>query len=194
MDNQADYLACERRVLRGLIETISVSLITNFPTPRVDLDDVEQLVSAVRVLMPDVPEIGLFEGLLLAAKGRWLEAGQVFRFLSDNKQCYPDSKALLGYCLSVVREPEWQVVINEVMEHESAPNALTLARIVVAKNDYRRALEEARNTGVFVLPESARRLNEERAAQAAEAAAEANVAQKDWAAQGTWAAADYLRL
>jgi type III secretion protein HrpB1 len=194
MDNE-DYLACDRRVLRGLIETLSVSLITDFPRPRVNLDDVDQLLTAVRILMPDVPEIGLFEGLLLVAKGQWMEAGLLFRTLADRKQCYPDSKALLGYCLSAAGDPEWKVVINEVLEADESPNATGLARLVLTQNDYANAVQAALQTGVFVEPQSMLDMKEERAAKAAEAAAATNAGQQERAMQENAASSpNYLRL
>lgn len=195
MDNQLDYLACDRRVLRGLIETLSVSLITDFPRPQVNLDDVEELLTAVRILMPDVPEISLFEGLLLVARGRWMDAGLLFRGLSERKQCYPDSKALLGYCLSAAGDPEWQIVINEVIEADESSNAMNLARLVVTQNDYARAVQAAIQTGVFVEPDSMREMKEDRAAKAADAAATVNAAEQQQDMQQSAAASpNYLRL
>lgn len=195
MDNEADYLACDRRVLRGLVETLSMSLITDFPNPRVNLDDVEQLLTAVRILMPDVPEIGLFEGLLLVSKGQWMEAGLLFRTLADRKQCYPDSKALLGYCLSAAGDPEWKIVINEVIDANESPNATGLARLVVTQNDYAAAVQSALQTGTFVEPDSMREMKQQRAARAADAAAAANVGEHERAMQQNAAASpNYLRL
>ncbi|RKP44565.1 HrpB1 family type III secretion system apparatus protein [Trinickia fusca] len=173
MSELKDYLKCGDEILRGLVEIINLALIDKFPRSRIAVDDIEQLIGAVRLLCEPAPEFEMIGARLQIVRGDFIGAAQVFRELADKGHCLPNSRAMQIYCMSENGDGDWQVEANQMMQSETSDDAVRLLRTVVARNELNRAIEKAKATGEFEFPESLKTLVAERQSHEAEQAAQA---------------------
>lgn len=80
---ESEYLNCSNEIVGGLIETVSVALFRDFPSVKVDLEDVEKVIGALTVLRPRVVEIETLGGVLQMFRGNWSEAMHVLRSVCE---------------------------------------------------------------------------------------------------------------
>lgn len=173
MSELKDYLKCGDEILRGLVEVINMALIDKFPHSRIDVDDIEQLVGAVRLLCEPAPELDMIGARVQIVRGDYIGATQAFRELADKGHCLPNSRAMQIYCMSENGDGDWQVEANQMMMNETSPDAVRLLRTIVARNELNSAIKKAKATGEFEAPESLKALVAERQRAEADQAAQA---------------------
>ncbi|HEY4353268.1 MAG TPA: HrpB1 family type III secretion system apparatus protein [Paraburkholderia sp.] len=164
MNQQRESMDCSPELFGALIELVRMSVVDQFPTTRVDIDDVEHLLEAMHTLRPNLAELSLFDGFVHVVRGNWREAADVFGALAGQSLCMPGSKAMMIYCLSSSGNADWRILASQLLDEEAiTPEARLLVHAVMARNDVEQAGEEAMTSGEFVEPESLRHLREESA-------------------------------
>ncbi|WP_185642809.1 HrpB1 family type III secretion system apparatus protein [Burkholderia sp. Bp9140] len=162
MNQIHEYQTCTHELFGALVEIVRMSVVDQFPTTRVDVDDVEHLLEALHVMRPNLPELHLFDGFVHVVRGNWREAADIFRALVDQSVGLPGSKAMLIYCLSSSGDDDWRIVANQLLDDDGVtPQARMLVHAVMARNDVELAGEHALATGEFVEPESLKQLRAE---------------------------------
>ena len=176
MSEQKEYLQHGNDVVAALIETLNVGLMDNFPQSRVDTDELEYLLDALRVLCVKMPELDMLEGLLQIVKRDWTNGKQIFRDLVDAGHCMPNAKAMLIYCMSMSGDNDWMVEAEKLLQNETSPDAVLMVRAVIARKHLLDAVELAKRTGTFEMPESIVALKADRERRQAEQAESAKPA------------------
>ncbi|MBR8218595.1 HrpB1 family type III secretion system apparatus protein [Burkholderia vietnamiensis] len=150
-----EYLNCSPEFIGGLIETVSVALLDNFPNTHVDLFDIEQVIDALRLLRPRVVEIDALDGLLRMTKGQWQEANQVLLRVIEMRPQFGYAKALLAFSLSSTGDPSWRQIANEALADDpDNKDTRALVRALEVKDEVDRAIREHRPGQPFVPPAS----------------------------------------
>jgi len=162
MSELKDYMDCSDDVVRGLLEVLNLALIDKFPRTRVDLDELEHLFGALRLLCKPAPALDMIAGRMLIVKGDWIAATQAFRELAEQGHCLPNSRAMQIYCMSENRDADWRVEAHQLLQDATSPDAIRLVTAVMARNDLDQALATFKQTGEFELPESINQLIAER--------------------------------
>ncbi|MFC0402808.1 HrpB1 family type III secretion system apparatus protein [Paraburkholderia rhizosphaerae] len=174
MNQKRDYMDCSPELFGALIELVRMSVVDQFPTTRVDVEDVEHLLEAMHTMRPNLVELSLFDGFLHVVRGNWREATDVFGALAGQSLCMPGSKAMMIYCLSSSGNADWQVLASQLLDDGAiTPEARMLVHAVIARNDVEQAGEDALSSGQFVEPESLKRLRTDTAGTPAEASSAA---------------------
>ncbi|MET3824241.1 type III secretion protein HrpB1 [Burkholderia sp. PvR073] len=162
MNQIHQYPTCTHELFGALVEIVRMSVVDQFPTTRIDVDDVEHLLEALHVMRPNLPELHLFDGFVHVVRGNWREATAIFRALVDQSVGLPGSKAMLIYCLSSSGDGDWRIVANQLLDDDGVtPQARMLVHAVMARNDVEQAGEYALASGEFVEPESLKQLRAE---------------------------------
>ena len=162
MSAQAEYQSCSHEVIGGLVEVVNIAVMDQFPTSRVDIDDVEDLLVALRTLRPKVDEFDLFIGFAQIVRGKFRDAADTFGTLVAKSLCMPDSRAMQVYCMSRNENSDWHIAANELLESEQlTPVARTMILAVKARHEIVESKMTFLSTGEFVEPESLRILKEE---------------------------------
>jgi type III secretion protein HrpB1 len=156
------YIECSDDIVRGLVVALNMGLFDKFPRSRANPEDLENLLDAVRVMSQKIPELEMMQGMLHIARRDLLAAAQVFRELTEARQCLPHSRAMLMYCMSENNDSEWLIEANQLLQSGLDDKTMLLVRAVMAGNDMRRAIADAKASGNFVVPDSVRILREER--------------------------------
>jgi type III secretion protein HrpB1 len=150
-----EYLNCSPEFIGGLIETVSVALLDNFPNTQVDLFDVEQVIDALRLLRPRVVEIDALDGLMRMAKGQWPEANQILLRVIEMRPQFGYAKALLAFSLSSMGDPSWRQIANEALADDpDNKDTRALVRALEVKDEVDRAIRDHRPGQPFVAPAS----------------------------------------
>lgn len=173
MSELKDYANCGDEILRGFVEVLNLALIDKFPRTRVDHDELDNMIAALRLLCEPVPEIDMIAGRMLIVRGDWIAATHVFRELAEKGHCLPNSRAMQIYCMSENNDADWRVEAHRMLQDETSPDALRLIRTVVARNDLNRAIDASKTTGEFEFPDSLKKLVAERQQREAEEAVQA---------------------
>ena len=147
-------------VVGGLIETVSVALMDNFPKSTVDCDDVGLVLDALHVLRPDAPELDALDGILYIVKGRFDDAIRVLRQVIARAPAFAYARALLAFSLAAKGDPDWRQCASEVIEGGQSGDAEKLVRVLIARHDLMDARRARRLGGDFVMPESVMTLME----------------------------------
>lgn len=180
--SKPEYLNCSADVVGGLIETVSVALMDQFPKPTVDCDDVGLVLDALHVLRPDSPELEALDGILCIVKGRFDDAIHILRQVTENAPRFAYAKALLSFSLAAKGDPEWRQCASEVIDDRESGDAQKLVQVLIARHDLMDARRSARLGGEFVLPASVRLLMENASTQPATAKRDATPAPREPAA------------
>lgn len=190
MSARNDYQSCSHEVIGGLVEVVNIAVMDKFPVSRVDIDDVEHLIEALRTLRPNVDKLDLFAGFAQIVRGNWREATEIFGALAAKSLCMPDSRAMEIYCMSCSGNEDWRIAANEFLESDQVtPVSRTLVLSVKARHEIVESKEKFLRTGEFVEPESLRLLKEETPLDGAPHAGMAMPAMQNDMLQG-----QYLRL
>lgn len=158
--SKPEYLNCSADVVGGLIETVSVALMDNFPKSTVDCDDVGLVLDALHVLRPDAPELDALDGILYIVKGRFDDAIRVLRQVIARAPAFAYARALLAFSLAAKGDPDWRQCASEVIEGGQSGDAEKLVRVLIARHDLMDARRARRLGGDFVMPESVMTLME----------------------------------
>ncbi|WP_175891553.1 HrpB1 family type III secretion system apparatus protein [Burkholderia cepacia] len=145
-----EYLSCSPEFIGGLIETVSVALLDNFPNTHVDLFDIEQVIDALKLLRPRAVEIETLDGLMCMTKGQWLEANQVLLRVIEMRPQFGYVKALLAFSLSSIGDPSWRQIAAEALADD--PNNKVTRALVGAleiKEEMNRSIREHRSVQPF---------------------------------------------
>ena len=165
------YLNCSPDLVGGLIETVSIALLGEFPKVAADPSDVEFVLDALRVLRPLVAEIDTFDGILNMVRGRWDDAAHVLCQVCESAPRFGYAKALLAFCLSAKGDPGWKQCAAEALEISPSQDTQHLLRALEAREDLLNAIQAQRAGGTFVTPPSIEALAEFAASHAAPASA-----------------------
>jgi type III secretion protein HrpB1 len=157
---EQEYLAASAQIVGGLVELASTALLSKFPTLSVDETDIELLLDMLHLLRPAKAEIGALDGVLHMSRGHWSDAIRVLRDVSERAPRFGHARALLAYSLSMQDDPEWRRYADEALEISPGPDTQYLVSALVARADLAVALESAKRTGQFVVPESVTALSE----------------------------------
>jgi len=129
--SKPEYLNCSADVVGGLIETVSVALMDNFPKSTVDCDDVGLVLDALHVLRPDAPELDALDGILYIVKGRFDDAIRVLRQVIARAPAFAYARALLAFSLAAKGDPDWRQCASEVIEGGQSGDAEKLVRVLM---------------------------------------------------------------
>jgi type III secretion protein HrpB1 len=176
MNAPTDTIRASAELVGGLTEVLRVAITDQFPETRADVGDIEELLDALHVIRPDLPELQMFNGFVQVVRADWRAAIETFSGLVSNSQCIPGSKAMLAYCLDANSDVSWQQHALQLLDDDmqADPQVRLLAQALIARNDMEDARTTALRTGNFTEPESLRAL---RSANEAPAAASAPGAQ-----------------
>ncbi|MFP6560943.1 HrpB1 family type III secretion system apparatus protein [Paraburkholderia sp. B3] len=162
--SKPEYLSCSADVVGGLIETVSVALMDQFPKPTVDCDDVALMLDALHVLRPDAPELDALDGILFIVKGAYDDAIHVLRQVTESAPHFAYARALLAFSLAAKGDPEWRQCAGEVIDDHESGDAQKLVRVLIARHDLMDARRASRLGGEFVMPASVTSLLEDQSA------------------------------
>ncbi|KVZ68315.1 HrpB1 family type III secretion system apparatus protein [Burkholderia ubonensis] len=151
---ESEYLNCSNEIVGGLIETVSVALFRDFPSVKVDLEDVEKVVGALTVLRPRVVEIETLSGVLHMFRGNWGEAMHVLRSVCERAPKFSYARMLLAVCMSTSGDSGWRRVAAEAMELGADSHAEALVRVMQAREDLDGAIQVQQSGGAFAMPAS----------------------------------------
>lgn len=140
---QASFLQCSPEIIGGLIETVSAALCERFPQPSADLDDIDDIIDALRVLKPKLAELDMFTGMTLMLRGNWQESARVFAALVEARPDFEQARAMLAFYYSIKGRDEWR---HLALESED-PAIQDLMRGLHAREDFLKAIREARSAG-----------------------------------------------
>jgi type III secretion protein HrpB1 len=152
-------------VVGAVIDLASAALGEDAPAEEVV--DVEQVIEALRAWRPECVELAYLDGLVLIRQGNWADAEFVFRGLVRESRCVPASQSMLLRCMRALGQIDWQHEARHIAEDSPDSEAARAARALLADEELQQAVRTARRTGVFVAPESAVVLNEQKESEAA---------------------------
>jgi type III secretion protein HrpB1 len=66
----------------------------------------------------------------------------------------PASRSMLMYCMSETGDPEWRVEAEKLRQDDDLAGIALVAQSLIAREDLTSAIDSAKRTGVFVVPES----------------------------------------
>jgi type III secretion protein HrpB1 len=144
----------DKLVIGGLIEVVSLSQQIDFKSGAIDSDDVEMVISALRVVCPKAQEIDALEGMLWMSRGKWDEAILTLQSLIGKKPNFSYAKGLLALALFSKGDMSWRQVAADLEASSPTEDTKNLIRSIEARADLRDALKAYEKTGQFVLPES----------------------------------------
>jgi type III secretion protein HrpB1 len=168
---ESEYLAASPQIVGGLVELASTALLSKFPTVSADETDIEMLIDTLHLLRPVKAEIGALDGVLHMSRGHWDDAVRVLKEVSERAPRFGHARALLAYSLSMKEDPEWRRYADEALEISPGPDTQYLISALNARADLMVALESAKRTGQFVVPDSVTALSQRNINNAAEVAA-----------------------
>jgi type III secretion protein HrpB1 len=151
-------------VVGAVIDLASAAL--GAQAPAVEIVDVEQVIEALRAWRPACVEFAYLDGLALIQQGNWADAEFVFRSLVHESRCMPASQDMLLRCMRALGRVDWAHEARRIADENPASDAARAARALLADEELQQAVRAARRTGVFVAPESAVALNEEKESEA----------------------------
>lgn len=111
-----------------LIELINVALDRGFH------EDAAGVLAGVRVLRPKLAELDLLEGWVNIKSGLFREGIQVLRNLESSPTQWSMAKAMMATCQHFLKDPEWQISANEVLEGNSMPDAVAMVKELQVKD------------------------------------------------------------
>lgn len=152
--HQKAHQICDAAVVGGLIQIVIVALTERFPTPQADLDDVDQLIEALHTLRPNCTDFDFLDGMMQLTRKNWIDATAIFRSLVSQAIRLPASRGLLMYCMRQTGDPDWRTEADQLRQEYDLADVALVARSLIAGEDLSHAIESAKRTGVFVLPES----------------------------------------
>ena len=146
------YMNVGRDVIGGLIETVSMALLTEFPKVRADSVDIEHVLDALNVLRPSMCEIETFRGIYHMSRGHWDDGIRMFTEIAARAPNFSYAKALLAFCLAVKGDSSWQRIASEALEEDPTTETRRLLRALIAREDLRAAVRLHKGGRRFVMP------------------------------------------
>ena len=164
MDVMKDRSSWPPAVVGAIVDLTGAAFANSGTRTGVDIEDIEHLVAMLHLLRPDNADFSFFDGWLHMLRDEWSEAEELFRHLVERSVCLPASRGMLLKCLKARDEFGWQDEARRIVEDEGDRDVTRLAKLLLAGDDLKHAAADARRTGRFVAPESARSLDDEAAA------------------------------
>lgn len=161
MDVLKDGSKCPSVVVVALVDLAGAAFARSGTRARLDIEDIEHLVDMLHLLRPDNADFSFFDGWLHMLREEWSDAEQLFRRLVDRSICLPASRGMLLQCLKSGQGFGWQDEARKIVDEGSDKDVIQLAKLLLAGDDLKQAAAEARRTGRFVAPESARAFADE---------------------------------
>jgi type III secretion protein HrpB1 len=160
--NGREHLKCSSEVVDGLIELVLVAVIEKFPKISADADSIEAVIDGIRLLRPQVPELGVLQGLLDMGSSRWDNAIDVLRDVCADAPRFVPAKVLVAFCLSMKGNADWQRWADEATALNPGPVARRLLSLLYARDDLIDAIRRSYCGETFVVPASVSALSEDR--------------------------------
>lgn len=148
-----DYMNCSSEFIGGLIETVSIALMENFPNIKVDRFEVEQVIDALKILRPNVVEIDMFDAILMMVSGRWQEASQILLRVVEMRPKVGYVKGLLAFSLLSMGDLSWRHIANEALADDPGnKQTAALVRALEVKDSVDCAIRNHRPGQRLVIP------------------------------------------
>jgi type III secretion protein HrpB1 len=155
MDVLKDRPQCPSAVVGAIVDLVGVAFARAGTPAQVEIDDIEHLVEALHLLRPASAEFAFFDGWLHMLREEWSEAEWLFRDLVERSICLPSSKGMLLQCLKARQEFGWQDEARKLVEENGNEEVARLAKVLLASDELKQAVANAKRTGRFVAPDSA---------------------------------------
>jgi len=81
-------------------------------------DDAAAVLAGVRVLRPRLLELDILEGWILIKRGQYKECIHLMRNLENSPTQWSLAKAMMASCQHHLKDPEWEVNANDVLNGE----------------------------------------------------------------------------
>jgi len=102
-------------------------------------DDAAAVLAGVRVLRPKLAELDILEGWVMIKSGRLHDGIQVLRNLESSPTHWSMAKAMMAMCQQYLRDPDWLISANEVLDGNSTPDAVAMVKDLQAKHDKKKS-------------------------------------------------------
>jgi type III secretion protein HrpB1 len=94
------------------------------------LDDAETVLTAVRILRPQLAELDMFEAWIATKRGFWQDAMRISNSLVARSD-WPMAKAFLACCQSMVGNPAWRNTAQDVLDNSTNTEALDMVKALL---------------------------------------------------------------
>ncbi len=115
-----NYMECDSRAIKCLASCIGLATANYNTIEGIDMNDIESVYEALRILRHDKPWIAYFEANIQMAKGDLATAINTLRDLLNSMPDSIDVKSTLALTLHLQNDPSWEHFANEVIEDNNA--------------------------------------------------------------------------
>jgi type III secretion protein HrpB1 len=103
-----------------LIGLVSLAIERDLP------DDAAAVLAGVRVLRPRLLELDILEGWIMIKRGQYHECIHLMRNLENSPTQWSLAKAMMASCQHHLKDPEWEINANDVLQGEASEEALEM--------------------------------------------------------------------
>lgn len=96
-----------------------------------DLNDLENLVSALRIVRPNLIQLDIFEAWFHMRRQQWQEALHLLQSLEVRKSHFPLRTALQGCCLYAMNDSRWVSYAAQALEQKDDAEAVRIAKALI---------------------------------------------------------------
>ncbi len=96
-----------------------------------DLNDLEDLVSALRIVRPNLIQLDIFDAWFHMRRQQWQEALYILQSLETRKSHFPLRTALQGCCLYAINDSRWMSYATQALEQKDDAEAARIATVLV---------------------------------------------------------------
>lgn len=125
-----DYLNCNDQIVSSFFDLISIALASYQPEQGPDIQDIELLVEAVRVLRPQLVELETFDAMIQANRGFLDDAIKTLKHVVEVRNHFIYGKGLLAYYLFQRGDASWRALATEVLEHNQPEVVMKLMHAI----------------------------------------------------------------
>ncbi len=96
-----------------------------------DLADLEDLVSALRIVRPNLVQLDIFEAWFYMRREQWHEALHRLQTIEIGTGYFPLRSALQGCCLYELNDSRWTSYAIEALEQKDDAEATRIAKVLI---------------------------------------------------------------
>ncbi len=111
-----NYLQCTGYAARCLSTCIGYALYNNKKMKGIDINDIESLREALRILRPNIAGLAYFDAMIQIEKGDLATATTTLRDVLYAVPDYTSAKAILTDILFKQKDPSWKSLAHEIIE------------------------------------------------------------------------------
>lgn len=89
-------------------------------------DDAAAVLAGVRVLRPRLLELDILEGWIMIKRGEYRECIHLMRNLESSPTQWSLARAMMASCQHHLKDPEWEINANEVLQGDASEEALEM--------------------------------------------------------------------